>query len=39
MAEIKIDEWFKQGYSPVNPDDEEESVHIEDEGFWSHEVV
>ncbi|GFZ13826.1 CBL-interacting protein kinase 1 [Actinidia rufa] len=37
MAEIKTDEWFKQGYSPANPDDEEESVHIEDEGFWSHE--
>ncbi|PSR97843.1 CBL-interacting serine/threonine-protein kinase [Actinidia chinensis var. chinensis] len=37
MAEIKIDEWFKQGYSPANPDDEEESVRVEDEGFWSHE--
>ncbi|XAR49758.1 Non-specific serine/threonine protein kinase [Bertholletia excelsa] len=30
MAEIKADEWFCQGYSPANADDEEETICIDD---------
>ncbi|KAG5116925.1 hypothetical protein JHK84_043038 [Glycine max] len=37
MAMIKEDEWFKEGYSPANPEDEEESVYI-DEDFSIHDV-
>ncbi|KAB2599208.1 CBL-interacting serine/threonine-protein kinase 1-like [Pyrus ussuriensis x Pyrus communis] len=37
MTGIKSDEWFKQDYSPVNPD-EEEDVNIDDEAFSIHEV-
>ncbi|XP_040990511.1 CBL-interacting serine/threonine-protein kinase 1-like isoform X2 [Juglans microcarpa x Juglans regia] len=36
-ADIKADEWFKQGYSPANPDDDED-IHIDDEAFSIHEV-
>lgn len=39
MAMIKEDEWFKEGYSPANPEDEEESVYIDDEDFSIHDVV
>ncbi|XP_042989643.1 CBL-interacting serine/threonine-protein kinase 1-like isoform X2 [Carya illinoinensis] len=35
--DIKADEWFKQGYSPANPDDDED-IHIDDEAFSIHEV-
>lgn len=38
MAMIKEDEWFKEGYTPANPEDEEESVYI-DEDFSIHDVV
>jgi len=38
MAGIKADEWFKQGYNPSNPDDEED-IFIDDEAFSLHEVV
>ncbi|XP_062143799.1 CBL-interacting serine/threonine-protein kinase 1-like isoform X2 [Alnus glutinosa] len=37
MAGIKADEWFKQGYNPSNPDDEED-IFIDDEAFSLHEV-
>ncbi|GAB4825641.1 CBL-interacting serine/threonine-protein kinase 1 [Ancistrocladus abbreviatus] len=33
VAEIKADEWFRQGYSPSNPEDEEENVHIDEEAL------
>jgi len=38
MAGIKTDEWFKQDYTPANPDDEEEDIYIDDEAFSIHEV-
>ncbi|XP_059448288.1 CBL-interacting serine/threonine-protein kinase 1-like [Corylus avellana] len=38
MAGIKIDEWFKQDYTPANPDDEEEDIYIDDEAFSIHAV-
>ncbi|KAG5006398.1 hypothetical protein JHK85_024940 [Glycine max] len=38
MAMIKEDEWFKEGYTPANPEDEEESVYIDDEDFSIHDV-
>lgn len=31
VAEIKADQWFRQGYIPPNPDDEEDTVYIEEE--------
>ncbi|KAM7277737.1 hypothetical protein ACFE04_004871 [Oxalis oulophora] len=33
MVGIKADEWFKQGYTPACPDDDEEDAHIDDEAF------
>ncbi|KAL6959099.1 CBL-interacting serine/threonine-protein kinase 1 [Sarracenia purpurea var. burkii] len=33
MAEIKTDDWFKQDYIPANSDDEEETLHIDDDAF------
>lgn len=34
LAGIKADEWFKQDYTPANPDDdEEENIYIDDEAF------
>ncbi|OIV97320.1 hypothetical protein TanjilG_07072 [Lupinus angustifolius] len=40
MAMIKEDEWFKKGYTPVNPEDDEEDVYIDDEEALSiHEVT
>lgn len=39
MAMIKEDEWFKEGYSPTNPEDDEEDVNIDDDTFSIHEVV
>ncbi|XP_058076210.1 CBL-interacting serine/threonine-protein kinase 1 [Magnolia sinica] len=33
IAEIKENEWFKQGYIPANPDDDEEDTRIDDEAF------
>lgn len=38
MSMIKEDEWFKQGYSPANRDDEEDDVYIGDEAFPIQEV-
>jgi len=39
MAMIKEDEWFKEGYTPANPEDEEEGVYIDDEAFSIHNVI
>ncbi|XP_042513904.1 CBL-interacting protein kinase 1-like isoform X1 [Macadamia integrifolia] len=33
IAEIKIDDWFKQDYVPANPYDEEDDIFIDDEAF------
>ncbi|KAJ7980477.1 Non-specific serine/threonine protein kinase [Quillaja saponaria] len=38
IADIKADEWFNQHYTPANPEDEEEDIHIDDEAFSMHEV-
>ncbi|XP_020220881.1 CBL-interacting serine/threonine-protein kinase 1 isoform X2 [Cajanus cajan] len=40
MAMIKEDEWFKESYTPANPEDEdeEENVYIDDEAFSIHDV-
>ncbi|XP_061346690.1 CBL-interacting serine/threonine-protein kinase 1-like isoform X2 [Gastrolobium bilobum] len=38
MAMIKENEWFKEGYTPANPDDEEEDAYIDDEAFSIQEV-
>ncbi|XP_012574548.1 CBL-interacting serine/threonine-protein kinase 1-like isoform X2 [Cicer arietinum] len=38
MSMIKEDKWFKEGYNPVNRDDEEEDVSNEDEAFSIQEV-
>jgi len=37
MAGIKEDPWFKKGYIPANPEDED--VHVDNEAFSSHEEV
>ncbi|TKY70693.1 CBL-interacting serine/threonine-protein kinase 17 [Spatholobus suberectus] len=37
MAMIKRDEWFKEGYTAANPEDEEENVYIDDEAFSIHD--
>ncbi|XP_041000063.1 CBL-interacting serine/threonine-protein kinase 1-like [Juglans microcarpa x Juglans regia] len=37
MAGIKADQWFQQGYTPANPDDDED-IYIDDEAFSMHEV-
>ncbi|XP_052205949.1 CBL-interacting serine/threonine-protein kinase 1-like isoform X2 [Diospyros lotus] len=37
MSDIKTHEWFEQDYSPANPDDEEESIYIDDEALRMHE--
>ncbi|CAL0320210.1 unnamed protein product [Lupinus luteus] len=39
MAMIKENEWFKNGYTPVNPEDDEEDVYIDDEALSIHEVA
>lgn len=43
MAEIKEDEWFKQNYTPTNPDEEEDlesdDTSSDDEVLTIHEVV
>ncbi|CAJ1975683.1 unnamed protein product [Sphenostylis stenocarpa] len=38
MAMIKEHEWFKEDYTPANPEDEEEGVYIDDEAFSIHDV-
>ncbi|XP_061343250.1 CBL-interacting serine/threonine-protein kinase 1 isoform X1 [Gastrolobium bilobum] len=38
MAGIKEDPWFKQGYTPANPEDEEEDVCIDNEALSIHEL-
>ncbi|KAK3017221.1 hypothetical protein RJ639_007139 [Escallonia herrerae] len=37
MAEIKADEWFKQDYTPANPEEEEEDPCVDDEALSVHE--
>lgn len=37
MAGIKEDPWFKKGYIPVNPEDED--VYVDQEAFSIHEQV
>lgn len=39
MVGIKDDPWFKQGYTPADPEDEEEDVYIDNEAFSIHELV
>lgn len=39
MAGIKEDPWFKLGYTPAEPEDEEDDVYIDDEAFSIHESV
>lgn len=40
MAGIKEDEWFKQGYSPVNAEEEDDDdKYNDDKPFSMHEVV
>lgn len=39
MVDIKSDEWFKQGYVPANPDEEEDINNIGDSPFSIPEVV
>ncbi|XP_057416421.1 CBL-interacting serine/threonine-protein kinase 1 isoform X2 [Lotus japonicus] len=38
MAGIKEDPWFKQDYTPADPDDEEDDVYIDDDAFSIHEL-
>ncbi|GMH08724.1 hypothetical protein Nepgr_010564 [Nepenthes gracilis] len=38
MAEIKADEWFRQGYTPSNPEDEE-NTNIDEEAFSIHDMA
>lgn len=39
LAEIKQDEWFKQKYTPTNPDEDGEDVSVDDEVLTIHEVM
>lgn len=39
MDGIKADDWFRQGYIPALPDDDEEDVHVDDEVLTMHESV
>ncbi|KAJ8766436.1 hypothetical protein K2173_022495 [Erythroxylum novogranatense] len=36
---IKADEWFKEGYTPVEAADEDEDIHVDEEAFTMHEVL
>lgn len=38
ISEIKADDWFRQGYIPSNPDDDEDNVFIDEEAFSINEV-
>ncbi|KAL5782798.1 hypothetical protein ACOSP7_007827 [Xanthoceras sorbifolium] len=38
MSGIKTDDWFKQGYTPANPNDDEEDIFIDDQAFSMQEV-
>ncbi|GAB2294191.1 CBL-interacting serine/threonine-protein kinase 1 [Dionaea muscipula] len=38
-AEIKAHEWFRQGYSPSNPEDEEDSIYIDEDAFSIQELA
>lgn len=38
VAGIKVDEWFKQDYTPANPDDDEEDIFVDNEAFSMHEL-
>ncbi|KAJ0034697.1 hypothetical protein Pint_24179 [Pistacia integerrima] len=38
MADIKADEWFKQDYTPADPNDEDEDIFIDDEAFSMQEA-
>ncbi|KAJ0101112.1 hypothetical protein Patl1_05119 [Pistacia atlantica] len=39
MADIKVDEWFKQDYTPADPNDKDEDIFIDDEAFSMQEAV
>ncbi|XXG78933.1 hypothetical protein AAC387_Pa09g0107 [Persea americana] len=39
VAEIKADEWFKEDYTPADPSDDEEDIHIDDEAFVMQESM
>lgn len=39
VAEIKADQWFKQGYVPLNPDDDEDNIYIDEEAFSINDEV
>ena len=39
MSDIKADEWFKQDYTPANPNDDEEDKFIDAEALSMQEVV
>ncbi|KAJ0007070.1 hypothetical protein Pint_29663 [Pistacia integerrima] len=39
MADIKANEWFKQDYTPADPNDEDEDIFIDDEAFSMQEAV
>uniref|UniRef100_A0A7N0UYK5 non-specific serine/threonine protein kinase n=1 Tax=Kalanchoe fedtschenkoi TaxID=63787 RepID=A0A7N0UYK5_KALFE len=38
MEQIKEDEWFKQGYNPACPDDDEDAANMKDDSFSVHDV-
>ncbi|KAL5785740.1 hypothetical protein ACOSQ2_008132 [Xanthoceras sorbifolium] len=38
MSGIKTDDWFKHGYTPANPNDDEEDIFIDDQAFSMQEV-
>lgn len=39
VAEIKANEWFRQGYVPSNPEDEEDDVYIDEEALSIHDEL
>lgn len=39
MAEIKEHNWFKQDYTPANPEEDDDDVHIDDEALSISEVL
>ncbi|KAJ8747620.1 hypothetical protein K2173_014435 [Erythroxylum novogranatense] len=36
---IKANEWFKEGYTPADPADEDEDVYVDEEALAVHEVL
>lgn len=39
IPEIKADAWFREGYIPSNPNDDEDHVYVDEEAFPADEVV